>query len=431
MADEYPGTQLPFEHWPLKQLRDPVLDGPGSGAVEFAAGVYTDLAEGLAKAADGLRAVLLAAQGAHEGAAAEASCQHIARLTRVGDDGAVQARLAAIALQDQAAFHTRVRTDMQALAKADDLSGRLPSVPTNVYERAEESARVAAVDAAERYQSNTNHNFSATFQSFDPPPEAKPDVSTASPVPDAGWPGAGGGSGGAAIGAAGGPPGGAGGAATSAVVPDVGPGARTATPIEGGAAGPGTTVPATPGRGATSGAGPDRATSDRSGSRKGAGRAVTASQAAGAGGADVPSGLAADRLRAPGAPGASGWVPGEPWSSRVPPPGTGAPVGGGLPTRGGPPEADGARQGARSAVPPGQATTEAGTTRSAGPPRTASSGYGGVPLMPGAAIGRGQDTDHPRPPWLVEDDPDALWFAGLPQHTPPVISGSEDPPSHT
>jgi hypothetical protein len=40
--------------------------------------------------------------------------------------------------------------------------------------------------------------------------------------------------------------------------------------------------------------------------------------------------------------------------------------------------------------------------------------------MSGAG-GRGQDTAHPRPPWLVEEDPEAVWLSGLPPHGPAVI----------
>jgi hypothetical protein len=42
------------------------------------------------------------------------------------------------------------------------------------------------------------------------------------------------------------------------------------------------------------------------------------------------------------------------------------------------------------------------------------------------ASSRGQDTEHTRPPWLIEDDPEAIWMSGLPPHGPAVIELVEE-----
>ena len=50
-----------------------------------------------------------------------------------------------------------------------------------------------------------------------------------------------------------------------------------------------------------------------------------------------------------------------------------------------------------------------------------------APFMPmGGAGGRVQDTEHRRPSWLVEDDPERFWMSGLPSHGPAVIEPLED-----
>jgi hypothetical protein len=50
--------------------------------------------------------------------------------------------------------------------------------------------------------------------------------------------------------------------------------------------------------------------------------------------------------------------------------------------------------------------------------------YGHVPFL-GAAAGAARDEEHRRPSWLVEDDPEALWFGDLPPHVEPVIRPDE------
>lgn len=66
-----------------------------------------------------------------------------------------------------------------------------------------------------------------------------------------------------------------------------------------------------------------------------------------------------------------------------------------------------------SPVRPGTTTPAAGTR---------GAGFGGVPLAAGGAGTNGGEP-HPRPSWLLQDDPEAIWFAGLPEYGPPVIGG--------
>lgn len=49
-----------------------------------------------------------------------------------------------------------------------------------------------------------------------------------------------------------------------------------------------------------------------------------------------------------------------------------------------------------------------------------------MPFM-GAGAGCGnQNGEHRRPPWLLEDDPQAFWFRGIPHHVEPVIEGEPE-----
>jgi hypothetical protein len=100
-------------------------------------------------------------------------------------------------------------------------------------------------------------------------------------------------------------------------------------------------------------------------------------------------------------------VPGQPWSSRNP---TGGFAGVDEPPAG---------QGN------GRPSTTTGTTPVGTPARGA--GGTGLPFFPGGAgAGQGQNGGHPRPDWLLEDDPQAFWFANLPPHGPAVIGGTDD-----
>ncbi|MGQ0576748.1 MAG: hypothetical protein ACT4RN_21490 [Pseudonocardia sp.] len=38
----------------------------------------------------------------------------------------------------------------------------------------------------------------------------------------------------------------------------------------------------------------------------------------------------------------------------------------------------------------------------------------------------GTDETHQRPPYLLEDDPNSIWFAGLPHHVDGIIRADRD-----
>jgi hypothetical protein len=47
-----------------------------------------------------------------------------------------------------------------------------------------------------------------------------------------------------------------------------------------------------------------------------------------------------------------------------------------------------------------------------------------MPFM-GAPMGAARDEERGRPSWLVEDDPEAVWFGDLPPHVDPVIGPAD------
>jgi hypothetical protein len=47
--------------------------------------------------------------------------------------------------------------------------------------------------------------------------------------------------------------------------------------------------------------------------------------------------------------------------------------------------------------------------------------------MTGATAGRSDDSTHTRPSYLLEDDPDAIWFAGMPAYVEGVIYPNPHP----
>lgn len=444
MAD-YPTTAVPFSGMPLSDLRDPVLAGRGSGGLIDAAESYRQLGDLLTTATEDLRVAMIRAREAHEGGAAELAEQHVNRILAVGELGAGQAQITAGALHDGAGFYARVRDDMAALPEIPK-----PHDPRAVagIENKVEANKVIAVEASERYERNANWALGRQFPLYEAPIVDPPGVSVAGAggapggVGGAGGTGLGGaalaGSGGAAAGgglggvpAAGGPggvgvvsgpvgggsPTGPSGTSGSGVsgsgVPGSGGSGRPgpggtgagAAPT-GGAPAPRGPVPAGPGRvrpGAGSPLGP--ATGD-----PGLGRAPGADGRPGGGRPD------------PAVPPSSGWQPGQPWSSRAlpDPGGTGAGGGGGgyagpggrpngIPTPGGVP-GSGAPGGPASGSGPGRGTAGSG-----------------VPFFPGAgAGGRGGGDTHARPSWLLEDDPQSFWFAGMPEFGPGVIGGEGD-----
>ncbi|MBW0117239.1 hypothetical protein I4J48_18530 [Pseudonocardia sp. KRD-169] len=107
----------------------------------------------------------------------------------------------------------------------------------------------------------------------------------------------------------------------------------------------------------------------------------------------------------------TGWIPGTPWSGRTPA------EGGTSGLRAGPAEP------AAPARPGAAASSSSGAQ---GPGTGSRSATGGTPFFPAAGAGRGEGSEHTRPSWLVEDDPQAYWFSGLPDHTAGVIGGEGD-----
>lgn len=449
MANDYPSTAVPFENYALPDLHDPIVNGPGFAGVEGAADVYVKLAETLDKAAGDLRAVMTASLSAHEGEAADAGRQHINKIATAGDVGAAQARLATLALQEQASYYFRARLDMKAAAEA-------ATGPQD------EKARVQAIDAARLYQANSNHNLSNVFQVFDPPKSPAPDVSVAATPNGPGWVQPGGGVAALSVPTA---------AAPSAAMTASPPGTPTPVPTVAG-----DPTSATPSVAATAAGGPRVTTSAPGGSP---------TVPVPPGGAPVPSGPAGSapistapngpsplgavptsptsarpgadpQGRLPGDPGYAprvpaepglagrptpnlgskpgdgpGWVPGQPWSSssssRVSDqPG---PLGPGAV----PPQRPvvGGNVSTEPRITPGRgpagATVEPSPTTGAGGPRGAGTNQHGMPFMPmtGAGAGR-QDGTHPRPPWLLDADPEKTWMSNLPDHTAGVIEPLED-----
>jgi hypothetical protein len=117
MPGEYPKTDLSFDEVPLEDLRDPVLNGPGVGVIEDSVAAYRTMAEQIERTAERVRSALSTTQAASEGEAADASRRFIESVAAQGDYGAAQAAMAARALGEQAEYHARVRTSMEALKR--------------------------------------------------------------------------------------------------------------------------------------------------------------------------------------------------------------------------------------------------------------------------------------------------------------------------
>lgn len=460
MADEYLQTGYPFHEYPLANMRDAVLAGPGYSPLENAASVYAAMADGLDEAVLGVRAALEILREGREGEAAFAAQQHIISVVSTGEAGSAQARLAVQALNEQASYFARVHLDMNHLGTPSDGAGGFPV--------ASDEVREAAVEASRRYEGNANFNYANMFQPFVPPPESGLDLSPAPPPPAVDWGGSGGTAGIGAAAAGGGfapvgsadAPGALGGTASAAGAGGTNP--AGAAGAGGGGAGqivPGA-VPRPPGSG---GIGPATAGPPGAGGagpgRDGTGVPGGGAPGSGAGGAAAPKGPA------------PGWVPApRPGQQPVPGarggygtgtgPGQGR-AGGGwrpgwTPTGAGPTGSGMGRTGAEfgraggSAGEYGRAGGSAGEFGRAGgssaesrpglgrgpvpgepmsPGRTGGSHggmHGGMPFLGGGAGGGGQSGEHRRPAWLVEDDPDSIWLSGLPPHGPAVI-GEEDP----
>ncbi|MDN5751595.1 MAG: hypothetical protein L0H64_24370, partial [Pseudonocardia sp.] len=235
MTGYYRTTGVPFEQMTLADIRDPILTGPGHSAMEAVVANYRNLAESLQTIGRDVRAALDVAMTAHEGAAADATQAHLSTLQSPGETGWAQAKLAALAVEDQATYHVRARNDVQALPDAtlfEDMLGVLSP---------ENGRRQDAVAAANLYQGNSNHNLGAGFQAFEPPEDRSVSLAPAATAFGGAGEGVGALNGGSALGAA---PG----SVTPALAPTTAP---TGSGLGGSATTPGAIGPVSPGGGGT------------------------------------------------------------------------------------------------------------------------------------------------------------------------------------
>jgi len=423
MSGAYPPENVPFSTESCMSAFL-VLRGPGEAAVTSGIDVLTRVRDDLRFAADALKGAASTLTAVHEGAAADAAHRHLRTIEDSALSGVSEADRAVDALRDQGNYVRVVRNEVAAIAG--------PPVPPTLatasappaggpaaaaaYEASLAEANRLADEAGERYRGNANLSFGAQLPPFETPPARAAGASGGS---------AGAGGGGIAVGPAGaispagdpmavgpaggiggGPSGGAGGgpgatppASLAAAPPATGPGLG-ATPLPTPPIVPGAVAGgAVPGAAGRSAVPPATVLPPRDGDYR-------------SGSLPVPA-----RPPVPG-PGAgrsgplTGWTPGQPWTGR--------------------PGGDTASTRSPDGVPlPRGASTEHTPTRTAGTPgspaspgtaATTSRGFGHVPLLPFGATG-GQDGDHRRPPWLLQDDADAIWFAGVPHHVDPVIRG--------
>jgi hypothetical protein len=421
----------------LPEIRDPVAAGPGPGSMRAAEQALAEVSRKLADVNAELEALEREYADAHEGEAAEVTRMYLRKLGEPGRVGTVMFRLAARALGDQAEYYTVAHRELAALQPTDSHVGNTATSQL-AQERQQSAAHVAT-----RYQENSNANLASAFQAFTPMTLPTPDTSAVAPSASQGWPEGGGAAPPAApVSIASAVPG----AGATPAAPPAASGAVPRIPVDATAAGtaPAATLPGAP------------ASAPAPGTRADAARVPAAPSA-------LPPGVAPTPVAGFNRPSGSGPIPplpagDRPLLRRAPvelPSGVLGPAvprtsGGRAPDRGGPAVPAARPEGARSAAPrtaetlprsgeplprpaPGETLprsgpgerfraaeplTEAG--RSGAGARTASSH---VPYVPGAAGGRGGEP-HPRPDWLVEDDPEGVWLADVPAHGPGVLRGN-------
>ena len=400
----YPGTNLPLASgYPIDQLRTTLLAGPGPTGLYSDAINFLRMSETLTDAAGDLKAALGRLSEGLEGPAAAAAAQHITALVENGHAGAAQATLAYNGLIEQGDHHLRARQDMQAVPEQPD----------------PDQQHVFAVDSATRYQNNANRTITDVFQTFVAPAATPINVAPAAAPHGADW-GSPSGIGAAHLGAGGGTGNGSG---LPGTPPPTGSGLNPSGTLP---PGPAVAVrPGTPVQRPSNGGGPDS-------TAPGAGRTPTgvSPQRTSPGGGSFPAGDGADpgdryspdgtragsppdertsRPLVPGPPRTAG--PGaEPWTPTGPPSQS---------WRNSQPWGTGYRS------PTDQTPAGPGTWRSGAPhPAEPGAGHGMTPMMGGG--GRGGDSEHQRPPWLLLDDPQAFWFSGMPAHTSPVLGATID-----
>lgn len=419
----YQQTGVRFEEWDLPMLLA-IPDALRPEHVSVEADRYRTFNDVVAAAQQGYIALRGKISTAVEGAAA-AVLSELTRLDGLADAGQQQSDQANRALLDHAGQVASAGSELgwvQTLAVPARVAAGVVIQPAGHVVDA--GAHWFAADIANQYQDTSNMNYASTYPAPDPP--------GVSPVQAAA---AGGGIGGASGGVVGA-------AAVGSAIPEIGqagamPGAGVPGGVPGGA-GPGGPVagggaPGLPGGGAGGWAGPGfgpvGVPGGGPGSRpSGSGRGVSGAR----------PGVPGPRPTLP--PGAGLGRPGMSSGGRAGPPPPGARPGGGTEWGrggsggvGGPGNrgAGGDRGGvggghggagrlpASGPSPGGPASPGAGGAGAGG---GRGAGVGGVPLGAGAGAGR-SDEVHQRPPWLLEDDADSIWFAGLPEYCDPVIGG--------
>lgn len=427
MPGHYRTTAETFEGWEIAQIRDPIVTGPGHSALVASIDAYRELGDRVKLAADDIQAALDIAAAAHQGAAADASRQHISALVGPGDVGWAQARLAAEAVQEQADFHVRARDDVAYLADPDFFDHML-GVLSPAQGRKDEAAAAALL-----YQTNSNANLDSRFQAFEPPQGGSVGLAPA------GGQGSGGGAavpvggssnlgtaGSAPVPAPGGGPGGTPSAASSPAASSPAGSLPGNPSTPGGGALPGA-VPGTTGPGGTAPSGPLRnASTPRTSPALTPPGVTDRTPSATAARPSPPFGSSAG-------PGLAGTLPGRAPRTTAPVVDGGPRRGwGGLGSGGGSYRGDSPVPGARPAAPaapggptgPGGGGPSAAASGSGASGRGAAQGMHGMP-MAGAAGAGGADGTRRRPSWLLLDDPQQFWFQGTPEHSDPVIGGED------
>ncbi|GAA4684312.1 hypothetical protein GCM10023215_18850 [Pseudonocardia yuanmonensis] len=436
----YSGTAVAFEGMTLPEIRDPVASGPGPGSMRAAEQALAEVSRKLADVNAELEALEREYADAHEGEAAEVTRMYLRKLGEPGRVGTAMFQLAARALGDQAEYYTVAHRELAALQPTDSPIGN-SATSQLALERQQSAAHVAT-----RYQENSNANLSSAFQAFTPLTLPTPDTSAVAPAAAPGWPG-----GGAAL------PGTPSGTATVApgagATPAIPPGAPVPIPT-----GPQNALAAGIAPAATPASGAPAATrSVRSGGVSAAGAPAATASAdlaptpvaglnrppTGSAALPLPSGdrplprRAPIELRSgvlsPSVPRTTGARPLDRTGLAVPSnrlgesvrsvtPRTAEPLPRPAPTEPLPRSAPAEplpRSAAGERLRAAEPLTEPARTGAAA--RTPSSH---LPYLP-AGVGGRRAEPHPRPDWLVEDDPEGVWLADVPAYGPAVLRGED------
>lgn len=406
MPGPYPTTTTPFTCWERADLAQ-MATALSSAPVHDGAALYRDVADTIDRATTCLLGAATALRARQVGAAADAVDAHFELVRATGMSGQSQALEAMLALVDEGETVSAARNRIAEAGEFADADVPRGATLNPRWEAAYVERLQRVQEAAAAYENLTNTQYVAAFQPYEPPPSPAVDTSAAP---------AGGGVGGVGTVPAG-----------IATAP-----AGATAPAPGGAA-----QPAVPG-GSTGGAPPA--------GEAGTGTAVAPGAVAPRSGPAVPPARSAPRgpvpdgsppwpaTRAPSRDGrvdapppgpVTGWRPGQPWNPSGGQPSPGGTSGGRTPGGAGggrPPAIDGGAPGPRPGPPSAAAPAGPGPAPAGARPGV---GYGGFP-MAGAGLGGQGAVERARPAWLLQDDPESIWFAGMPDHCDPVIGG--EPP---